>query len=147
MTNVATLPCPHEDTTGFGATNCSTTIPYTGGVQTYTVPPGVSSLGISAIGGGSIGAGSGNVAEGSLPAVTPGEVLTIQDGSAGAQGSLTGTGGAGGYGGGGAGGSSATDPDQAVFPQDPGGDGGGGADVRVGWRLAAARCRRRRRRG
>ena len=65
------------------------TFSFTGAAQTYTVPPGVTSLRVTALGSmgspynnGSVG-GSGGRAEGTL-AVTPGEVLTVIVGGRGA---------------------------------------------------------------
>jgi hypothetical protein len=115
-----TLPCPHDDPVDepLNSGNCSVTIPYTGGLQTYTVPSPMTSVEIVALGGS-----GGNQVRGTI-SVTPGEVLTVQDGGQSVPGNtLTGAGGAGAYGGGGAGGSSS--PYQGVFQQ--GGWGGAGA--------------------
>ncbi|MDO7854048.1 glycine-rich protein, partial [Hymenobacter convexus] len=94
------------DTTPPPAT--SVTFAYTGGVQTYTVPAGVTSLAVD-MAGASSGGGGGRVQ--ATLAVTPGQVLTVVVGGAG-------TAGAGGYNGGGA----------STYQ-----DGGGGAsDIRAG---------------
>ncbi len=91
-----------------------TTFSYTGGMQTYVVPPGVTSLEMELYGA----AGYGNLGQGGRCqaelAVTPGETLNIYVGGAGAATS-------GGYNGGGdVGGSSSY------------GGGGGASDVRQG---------------
>ena len=97
-------------TAGFTVVNGQiTTFSFTGGLQTYTVPAGVTSLTVSAwgaqggsgaIGGGGVAGGVGGLgayATGTL-AVTPGQVLNIFVGGQGA----TPT---GGFNGGGSGGS------------------------------------------
>lgn len=91
---------------------------YTGDVQQFTVPAGVTAVRITAHGaqGGSFGnstGGNGGTAEGTL-AVTPGEVLQIR------------VGGRNGYNGGGAGG---TNPGDATYG---GATGGGATDIRQG---------------
>lgn len=100
---------------------------YTGGLQTFTVPAGVTSLTIQAWGaqGGGVDGGNGGYAAGIL-AVTPGQVLDLY---VGGQGSSTTSSAPGGYNGGGNGG------------LDTGGDGtgttlwsfggGGASDVRL----------------
>ena len=100
--------------TAFGQT---VTFNYTGGVQSYTVPPCVFLLNIvadGAEGGGTGGSGGdGSIVTGTL-AVTPGQVLQIRVGGAG---TIT----AGGYNGGGIG-----------KPGSVGsGGGGGGSDIRI----------------
>ncbi|MBL7703176.1 MAG: hypothetical protein JNM14_13065 [Ferruginibacter sp.] len=109
----------------------SQTFGFTGGMQTFTVPAGVTSLfiqtrgaqgGAGAVGGNTAGGGPGGLggyAEGNL-AVTPGQVLNIFVGGQGATP-------AGGFNGGANGGS-----------QNAGG-GGGASDVRVGGTGAANR--------
>ncbi|HYG50364.1 MAG TPA: PKD domain-containing protein [Flavobacteriales bacterium] len=91
------------------------TFNYTGGVQTYTVPPCVFTLNVTvegAEGGGSNG-GDGSIVTGSI-AVTPGQVLQVY---VGGMGTITG----GGFNGGGIG-----------KPGSSGSGGGGGAsDIRV----------------
>lgn len=76
---------------------------YTGGLQTYTVPPGVTSVSVTAI--GAAGGGASGVASlsGGLAAsiagsfaVTPGEVLTVLVGGTGVAGTTNGGGGGGG---------------------------------------------------
>ncbi len=112
-------------TAGFTVVNGQiTTFSFTGGLQTYTVPAGVTSLTVSAwgaqggsgaIGGGGVAGGVGGLgayATGTL-AVTPGQVLNIFVGGQGA----TPT---GGFNGGGSGGSTNA------------GGGGGASDIRVG---------------
>ncbi|MBL0020638.1 MAG: T9SS type A sorting domain-containing protein [Bacteroidetes bacterium] len=100
----------------------ATTFSYTGGVQTYTVPPGVISVTIDAKGaqGGGITnapGGMGGRAQGSL-SVTPGQVLEVYVGGAGAFfNSTTPT---GGYNGG-----------AGFTAPSSGGTGGGGSDVRI----------------
>ncbi|MBK9453286.1 MAG: hypothetical protein IPN95_28615 [Bacteroidetes bacterium] len=100
----------------------ATTFSYTGGVQTYTVPPGVISVTIDAKGaqGGGIAnapGGMGGRAQGSL-SVTPGQVLEVYVGGAGAHfNSTTPT---GGYNGG-----------AGFTAPSSGGTGGGGSDVRI----------------
>ncbi len=100
---------------------------YTGAVQTWTVPPGVTTVNINAWGaqGGIVfasNANNGGNAQGDL-AVTPGETLSIYVGGQGA--GLTGgfNGGGGGVNGGGSGGSG----------------GGGASDVRQGGAALADR--------
>lgn len=95
-----------------------TTFNFTGGEQTYTVPPGLNSLAIIATGapGGGLGAGRGAVVSAMVPA-TPGEVLYIEVGGVGGQPG-------GGFNGGGIGG---TNP--AIGAAASG--GGGASDVRL----------------
>ncbi|MDX2279928.1 MAG: zinc-dependent metalloprotease family protein, partial [Saprospiraceae bacterium] len=98
----------------------STTFNYTGNVQTFTVPAGITSLSIQVFGAqGASGAGTnagigaqGGQATGTL-SVTPGQVLNLYVGGAG-------IGATGGYNGGANGGSG------------NGGGGGGASDIRVG---------------
>ncbi|WP_201981567.1 tail fiber domain-containing protein [Hymenobacter rubidus] len=105
--------------------NPSQAFAYTGTVQTYTVPEGVTSLRVDAVGASGGGLDfSGTLQRGGIGArvqatlqVTPGQVLQIRVGGAGAF-SNTVSGAAGGYNGGG---SVATN----------GGSGGGATDVRV----------------
>ncbi|WP_198172441.1 glycine rich domain-containing protein [Hymenobacter ginkgonis] len=110
--------------------NTATTFVYTGGVQTYTVPAGMYSLGINASGAqgganydGTPGGLGGRVA--TTLAVTPGETLTLYVGGQGGMGPNPGSGGAG-YNGGGQGSSF-------------NGGGGGATDVRVGGTTLAER--------
>jgi gliding motility-associated-like protein len=95
--------------------------PYTGAVQNWVVPPCVTTISIFAEGGeggGITAADKGKAAQitGTIP-VTPGQVLEIRVGGAGA---IT----AGGYNGGGLGGT-------ATLVSDRSGGGGGASDVRV----------------
>jgi hypothetical protein len=106
----------------------ATTLIYTGGVQDYVVPAGVTSLQVECWGaaGGPAGAGGavgglGGYAKGNL-AVTPGETLKCYVGGVGTNGT------AGGYNGGGASVSSGS-----------GGTGGGASDVRQGGTALANR--------
>ncbi len=105
-----------------GAINAQvTTFNYTGGVQTYTVPPGVTSIEIEAFGaeGGGGFPGLGGRAMGTLP-VTPGDVLQVYVG-----GNPTVQLGPGGFNGGGA---------VGALPCGGGSDGwpgGGASDVRT----------------
>lgn len=71
------------------------TYSYTGGSQTYTVPPCVTSITVTVAGadGGGANGGNGAVVTATIP-VNPGDVITISAGGSGALGS-------GGYGGGG----------------------------------------------
>jgi hypothetical protein len=80
------------------------TFNYTGGVQTFVVPPGVTRIRARLFGaqGGVLG-GLGGEVEASNITVTPGETLTITVGGQGADNGGA-TGGAGGFGGGGNGG-------------------------------------------
>lgn len=104
------------------------TFNYTGAVQTFTVPSGVTSLTVDVIGakGGtgypatSVGGNGGRV-QGTLT-VTPGQVLQIYVGGAGANGSANAAG-SGGYNGGAAGGLYASSYS--------GGGGGGASDIRT----------------
>jgi len=97
----------------------SLTFNYTGGLQTYTVPVGVTSLLIEAWGaqGGTSDGGMGGYATGNL-SVSPGQVLNVYVGGQGATNGSNGT--AGGWNGGGRGGNSTM-----------GSSGGGASDVRV----------------
>ncbi len=111
--------------------SASTTFNFTGGLQTFIVPPGVTSLfvqawgaqgGSGALGGNSVGGGTGGLggyAEGFL-AVTPGDILNIFVGGQGATP-------AGGFNGGGIGGTANA------------GGGGGSSDIRVGGTAEANR--------
>ncbi|MBX7243345.1 MAG: hypothetical protein K1X92_16520, partial [Bacteroidia bacterium] len=117
---------------GSGGASGSQTFNYTGSVQTFTVPPGVTAIDIDARGGEGANsldrlttnatAGLGGRAQGTL-AVTPGQVISIY---VGGQGDVNG---AGGFNGGGAGGlSSAGSSCSGGFA----GGGGGASDIRVG---------------
>jgi len=121
------------------AAQITTTFDYTGDVQTYTVPPGITSIQIDCYGGQgqattvddyapfSTG-GLGGYSVGEL-SVTPGEVLNIYVGGQGADG-------AGGYNGGGTGGfGTAGSGGTAGY----GGSGGGASDVRQGGATLADR--------
>ncbi len=107
----------------------SQTFNYTGAVQTFTVPAGVISLTIDSRGaqGGaatnpSVGPGANGGRVQATISVTPGDVLNINVGGMGVDGT-TGSGGAGGFNGGGAG---------ALYAGSYAGGGGGGAsDIRV----------------
>jgi uncharacterized protein YjdB len=108
------------------------TFSYTGGMQTWVVPPGVTSVGFDVQGasagqagpiGGPIGAstvGLGGRVQGTLN-VTPGTTLNIFVGGQGQTGTATGV--AGGYNGGGN-----TSTHLSVYS---GGSGGGASDIRV----------------
>jgi uncharacterized protein YjdB len=109
----------------------STTFSYTGGVQSYTVPAGVTTIGVDmsgAQGGNATGStdittpGKGGRVQGKLT-VTPGQVLNIFVGGAGLTGDPT-FGVPGGFNGGGA----------AAAWGSPwsGGSGGGASDIRIG---------------
>ena len=105
-----------------------TTFDFTVHPQSFTVPPGVTSLTTTAFGGAGGGAGTNPPARGgfggSITAtidVTPGETLTIFVGGAGLPGIIKGA--AGGFNGGGVG--------AYAFPAGAGG-GGGASDVRRG---------------
>ncbi|MBI3509472.1 MAG: T9SS type A sorting domain-containing protein [Bacteroidetes bacterium] len=113
----------------YSSTHAQTTFNYTGGVQTYTVPVGVTSIGIDVNGaqGGAayytspVGTGGlGGRTQGVL-SVTPGEVLQINVGGVGGN-AFSSVGGSAGYNGG-ANGGNYTDG-QA------GGGGGGASDIR-----------------
>lgn len=104
---------------------------YTGAVQNFIVPPGVTSITIQAFGAQG-GSGQGSVAGGNggsvtaTISVTPGQTLYIYVGGRGTDASIGtggGTGGAGGFNGGGAGGDAS---------EGGGGGGGGASDVRQG---------------
>ena len=102
------------------------TYSYTGGPQSFTVPPGVETVTIDALGaqGGSDGGAGGLGGEGITNlAVTPGQVLQVDVGGAGGPGP-----GGSGWNGGGASGSS-----------DAGG-GGGASDLRTGTCAATLSC-------
>lgn len=100
-----------------------TTFNYTGAIETYTVPPGVTSISIQAYGaqGGNENGGWGAGIYGEF-AVTPGQELNIV---VGAQGVVNNCGGADASGGGG-GGSFVWDSDDATLPWIAAGGGGGG---------------------
>ncbi|MFA7274849.1 MAG: gliding motility-associated C-terminal domain-containing protein [Crocinitomicaceae bacterium] len=97
----------------------STTYNYTGAVQTYTVPPCVTSITVTAAGakGGGPAGGNGAVITGTV-AVTPGQVLQLYVGGMGAQPGA-------GWNGGGVGWSG------APTSQPASGGGGGASDVRI----------------
>jgi len=129
---IVTFPDPSvSDNCGISSPAFSQTFTYTGNMQTFTVPIGVTSINIEAWGASGQGAtveiynpstgGLGGYAQGELT-VTPGQVLNLFVGG-------TGMDGAGGYNGGATGGfgiagSGATDGYA--------GSGGGASDVRVG---------------
>ncbi len=108
----------------------TTTFDFTGDVQTYTIPVGVTSITIEAWGGqgqattiddfGSSSGGLGGYATGML-AVTPGDVLNIYVGGEGLEGE-------GGYNGGGAGGFATAGSGGTTGY---GGSGGGASDIRI----------------
>ena len=117
------------------------TCSYTGGLQSFTVPAGVTEIGVTVDGaqGGSSGpdacldtfvkAGGLGGSSNATVTVAPGQVLTVEVGGAGGSGSNScsspSTGGTGGFGGGATGGSSAT---RAAS----GGGGGGASSLAVG---------------
>lgn len=116
----------------YGAGAQTTTFGFTGGLQTYTVPPGVTNVAIDikgASGGSSSGyspGGCGGQVQCTL-AVTPGQVLNVYVGGRGNDGSYfgAGTGGTtGAFASGGTGGAS--------FFYTGGGGGGGATDIRTG---------------
>ncbi|QKG55695.1 hypothetical protein GKZ68_02990 [Hymenobacter sp. BRD128] len=97
------------------------TFSYTGGVQTYTVPANVFSLTVDAAGAqGAVNGGLGGRVQATL-SVTPGEVLQLYVGGAGAEATYYGSAG-GGYNGGGNG----------ALSGGSNGGGGGGTDIRRG---------------
>ncbi|MCB9235899.1 MAG: HYR domain-containing protein [Bacteroidia bacterium] len=111
------------------ATSGSQTFNYSGGVQTFTVPSGVTSINVDVIGarGGTsypaiTSGGYGGRVTGTI-SVTPGQVLQIYVGGAGADGSSSGSAALGGFNGGGNGGFNST--------YHAGGGGGGASDIRV----------------
>lgn len=113
-------------------TSTTQTFTYTGGLQTFTVPSGVTSVGIQAWGaqgrmnsGGNVSGRNGGYATGNL-AVTPGNTLYIYVGGGG------GTSTSGGYNGGGNAGNQ-------VCAGARGGGGGGATDVRLNSTSIAAR--------
>lgn len=103
-----------------------TTFEYTGTIETYTVPDGVSNISIQAYGaqGGNDNGGLGAAIYGEF-VVTPGDVLNIVVGQ---QGVVNNCGGADASGGGG-GGSFVWDPDDATLPWIAAGGGGGGNET------------------
>ncbi|MFL5823017.1 MAG: hypothetical protein ACJ764_06210 [Solirubrobacteraceae bacterium] len=118
----STPPCGNAQTNG---ANTIVTCSYTGGLQEFPVPFGVTTLQLDvkgAAGGSStfLVGGKGGEESGNL-SVSSGDVLDILVGQAGGNGTGGGTGGVGGFGGGGDGGSSNTQPG--------GGGGGGGSFV------------------
>ena len=106
-----------------GAWSQITTFDYTGAVETYTVPDGVTSISIQAYGaqGGNDNGGLGAGIYGEFT-VTPGDVLNI---AVGEQGIVNNCGGPGASGGGG-GGSFVWDPLDDALPMIAAGAGGGG---------------------
>ncbi|MDO7854743.1 glycine-rich protein [Hymenobacter sp. CA1UV-4] len=101
---------------GFVPEFVPTTLAYTGGPQTYTVPAGVTGLTLDMAGASGGGAGGRGGRVQATLAVTPGQVLTFYIGGAGAASSASNA--AGGYNGGGSSGLAS--------------GGGGATDVRVG---------------
>ncbi|MFL5908369.1 MAG: glycine-rich protein [Solirubrobacterales bacterium] len=104
--------------------------------QAFIVPAGVTTVHVVAVGARG-GTGTANTNTGALGAessadfsVTPGQLLYVEVGCIGGNGSM-GTGGAGGFNGGGAGGSSAD-----LAAGNGGGGGGGASDVRTSPRFA-----------
>ncbi|QIE58286.1 HYR domain-containing protein [Rasiella rasia] len=129
-----TSPMATDNCSGFITTE---TFDFTGAMQTFTVPSGVTSISIEAFGGAgqdmiiedfdpSIG-GLGGQASGDL-AVTPGDVLTIFVGGEGVDG-------IGGFNGGGVGGFGTPSTGTGGFA----GSGGGASDVRLGGMTLADR--------
>jgi Glycine rich protein/SprB repeat/Secretion system C-terminal sorting domain len=115
----------------FSQSNAQTvTFNYTGALQTYTVPPGATSITVDVYGaqGGlgynvpNVGAGLGGRVQATV-AVTPGEILNIYVGGQGGPGGTT-IGGTAGYNGGGVGG--------GWSGGRSGGGGGGASDIRQG---------------
>ena len=107
-TSPAALASPAACSGGTQTSGANTvvTCSYTGAVQAYTVPTGVSSVTLDvrgAQGGTEIDSGGGGGEESGTLSVNPGEVLTILVGGQGGGGGFY-TGGSGGYGGGGSGG-------------------------------------------
>ena len=119
--DLASAPaCPAPTFSGAAAT---VTCAYTGGQQTWTVPPAITSATFATYGakGGNLNSaqgGSGGAAVATI-AVTPASTFTVVVGGAGLQGYPSGSGAGGFNGGGNNGGGSAN-----------GGGGGGGSDVR-----------------
>jgi hypothetical protein len=121
--------CPGYSTYAMTILSCSgpsTTFGYTGSVQSYAIPSGVTSVGVDLAGAGGgngdcwIIGGKGGRVQCNL-AVTPGEVLYFYVGGQGGNATLTSTPAAGGFNGGGAGSGSYS----------YGGGGGGGTDIRT----------------
>ncbi|MGB4844515.1 MAG: M36 family metallopeptidase, partial [Ferruginibacter sp.] len=118
---------------GSGGIQQTQNFSYTGAVQTWVVPAGVTSINVKTWGAqgnsnaGSILGGLGGYAEGTL-AVTPGQTLYINAGG-GAQTTIN-----GGFNGGGAAGAN------AGCAAAQGGGGGGASDVRVGANTLGARA-------
>ncbi|WP_375483350.1 glycine-rich protein [uncultured Jatrophihabitans sp.] len=116
-----------------GTSTITKTFTYTGGPQTFTVPPGITTLAatVKGAGGGGSSGGAGGRVTGTIP-VSPGQQLNVLAGGAGGT-PTTSAGGAGGYNGGGAGGN---------MTSGAGGYGGGGcssiADAVSGNLLACA---------
>src|ERR1700690_1531228 len=118
----------------------TTSFSYTGVLQTFTVPAGVTSITIDAGGaqGGRDATGTLFAKGGRVQAtltVTPGQVLNIYVGGAGGNGSLsTATAAAGGFNGGGTAGHY-----NSVLPGYSGGGGGGAPDIPIGGTALFAR--------
>lgn len=106
------------------------TFGYTGAVQNFTVPTGVTSIQVALTGAGAAAGGAGDKVTGTL-AVTPGDVLNLYVGGQGGAPS-GGAGGAGGFNGGGNGGGSG-------IANDGGYGGAGASDIRRGGTALANR--------
>jgi gliding motility-associated-like protein len=105
------------------------TFNYTGNVQTWIVPPCVTTINVTVAGakGGGTNGGNGAVVQGSL-AVTPGQVLNIYCGGMGTQGAAS-----GGWNGGGTGHNSTGSATYRSW------GGGGASDIRIGGTALANR--------
>jgi hypothetical protein len=110
--------------------HCGGRYDFTGSVQTFTVPPGVTSITVTAYGAqggaGDLAGGLGGRATATIP-VTPGEVLNVYVGGAGRTITTTQSS-TGGYNGGGG--------VMDCCGQGPSGTGGGASDVRRGTALS-----------
>ena len=105
------------------------TFNYTGNVQTWIVPPCVTTINVTVAGakGGGTNGGNGGVVQGSI-AVTPGQVLNIYCGGMGTQGAVS-----GGWNGGGTGHNSTGSATYRSW------GGGGASDIRIGGTALANR--------
>ena len=121
-------------------TTCTETFNFTGGSQTWTVAPGVTSATFDVYGAsggdGNIRNGGGGGRATATFTVAAGDKYQIVVGGAG-RGTSGSLGGAGGFNGGGRGGEPGSG---GSFPGSPGAGGGGGSDVRAGACAAASAC-------
>jgi hypothetical protein len=123
-----------------GSVQAQQTFTFTGGVQTFVVPPGVTLLHVDAFGAqggqGDAPGGKGGRVETTI-AVTPGETLYIVVGGAGSNSGGGGAPGPGGFNGGGDGGQGISffSPTGSFY----GGGGGGASDIRRGGTALANR--------